>query len=95
MLTIAAKVSWETMREVWENCSEEYRNREWMHNGICQDCKFWGYCEGNGMHLRDNNGELLLCNLHRLEADLLFHMHQSYIQILFYLHGTDTQSTSA
>ena len=52
---------------VWENRFEVYRNREWMHTGKCQDCHFWAYCEGNGMHLRDDNGELLLCNLLRLE----------------------------
>ena len=27
---------------------------------------FFRYCEGNGMHLRDEAGELLLCHLKRL-----------------------------
>ena len=29
--------------------------------------KYFRYCQGNGMHLRDENGELILCHLKRLE----------------------------
>ena len=53
--------------EVWENRYAPYRNREWMRNGECKDCKYFRYCQGNGMHLRDANGELLLCHLKRLQ----------------------------
>ncbi|MBO4827699.1 MAG: TIGR04133 family radical SAM/SPASM protein [Prevotella sp.] len=53
--------------DVWENRFEPYRNHEWMRQGECADCKLFRYCQGNGMHLRDDNGQLLLCNLHRLE----------------------------
>ena len=39
--------------EVWENRYAAYRQREWMRT--------------NGMHLRDADGKLLFCHLHRLQ----------------------------
>ena len=47
--------------EVWENKFQPYRQREWMHTGPCADCDMWDFCQGNGMHLRDDDGNLLLC----------------------------------
>lgn len=49
--------------DVWQNRFEQYRNRKWMKRGICADCSFWRYCEGNGMHLRDANGDIMHCLL--------------------------------
>lgn len=49
--------------DVWNNGFQIYRDRNWMKKGKCASCKMWNYCEGNGMHLRDENGELLLCSL--------------------------------
>lgn len=54
--------------EVWANGFEVYRNRQWMKSGECADCTFWKYCEGNGMHLRESDGSLSLCNLKKLTA---------------------------
>lgn len=51
--------------DVWQNRYEKYRNREWMKTGICADCSFWRYCEGNGMHLRDAEGNISHCHLHK------------------------------
>lgn len=53
--------------EVWENRFQIYRNREWMRKSECSDCKYFRYCRGNGMHLRDENGELYFCHLKRLK----------------------------
>ena len=47
--------------DVWENKFQPYRNREWMHNGVCADCDMWDFCQGNGMHLREDDGSLMLC----------------------------------
>lgn len=55
--------------EVWEQRFQPFRDRTWMKKGICADCRFFRYCEGNGMHLRDDNGELLFCHLHRLQGE--------------------------
>ena len=52
--------------DVWESRYAAYRNREWMRTGDCADCRYWRYCQGNGMHLRDGDGRLLLCHLRRL-----------------------------
>lgn len=48
--------------DVWENRFEQYRNRDWMKTKKpCNDCSFFRYCEGGGMHLRAENGDLLCC----------------------------------
>lgn len=52
--------------DVWENRFGLYRDRSWMKTGKCAGCKWFRYCEGNGMHLRNDSGELLLCHLDRL-----------------------------
>ena len=52
---------------VWEEEFKPYRDRSWMRQlEPCKDCKAWSYCEGNGMHLRREDGSLMLCHLHRL-----------------------------
>ena len=43
-----------------------YRDRSWARKGQCAKCKVWRYCEGNGLHLYDDNGDLLSCSLHRI-----------------------------
>ena len=53
--------------EVWENRYAAYRHREWMRNGECANCRYFRYCQGNGMHLRDAEGRLLMCHLKRLQ----------------------------
>ena len=52
--------------EVWENRFLPYRDREWMRTGECASCDYFRYCRGNGMHLRNEKGELLVCHLHKL-----------------------------
>ena len=53
--------------EVWNNRFEPYRNREWMRRGICADCDMFNYCQGNGFHLRDENGDVMVCHYRRLK----------------------------
>ena len=52
--------------DVWENRYLPHRNRQWMKKGECEKCKHWRYCQGNAMHLRDQDGNLILCHLKRL-----------------------------
>ena len=54
--------------EAWNDGFCIYRNRQWMKKGECAECSFWQYCEGNGMHLRESDGSLTMCNLHRLKT---------------------------
>ncbi len=56
----------DSFADVWRNGFQLYRNREWMKAGECAECCYWKYCEGNGMHLRDGDGGLMMCNHHRL-----------------------------
>jgi radical SAM enzyme (rSAM/lipoprotein system) len=53
--------------DVWNNRYQVFRNRSWTKQGECVACKYFKYCKGNGMHLRDGNGNLLFCHLERLK----------------------------
>lgn len=55
--------------DVWQNRFQPYRDRSWMRKGQCADCKMFRYCEGNGMHLRDEEGNLMVCHLKRIEEE--------------------------
>ena len=52
--------------DVWERGFRPYRDREWMRSGECAGCKYFKYCLGGGMHLRDAQGQLLFCHLKRI-----------------------------
>ena len=53
--------------EIWNHRFQKFRNHTWMKTGICSTCKYWKYCRGNGMHLRDDDGNLIQCLLHKLD----------------------------
>ena len=55
--------------DVWEQRFAAYRNREWMRTGDCAGCSYWRYCQGNGLHLRDDDGRLLLCHLRKMRGE--------------------------
>ncbi len=52
--------------EVWNTRFQPFRDRSWMHKDQCASCKVWKYCKGNGMHLRDADGKLILCHYSKL-----------------------------
>lgn len=52
--------------KVWQNRFHVMRDRSWAKKGQCKNCKVWRYCEGSGLHLYDDNGDLLTCHYHRL-----------------------------
>ena len=52
--------------DVWEHRYQPHRTFQWRRTGECQDCRHWRYCRGNGMHLRDNEGNNILCHMKRL-----------------------------
>lgn len=53
--------------DVWENRFRPYRDRSWMKKDACGDCRWFRYCRGGGMHLRDDDGRLILCHMDRLK----------------------------
>lgn len=56
--------------EIWNNKFKEFRNREWMKSGLCNDCKVFNLCRGGAMHLRDELGNMLGCSYLRLQNTL-------------------------
>lgn len=55
--------------DIWENGFKPYRDRSWMRQTEpCKSCKAFDYCEGNGMHLRREDGSLMLCHLQRIKG---------------------------
>lgn len=66
---IQGNIYQDNFKDIWENKYQIFRDKSWTKTGICADCDFYKYCEGNGMHLRDEKtGELLFCHLKRIEA---------------------------
>lgn len=55
--------------DVWEHRFIPYRNRAWMKKlSPCNSCTFFRYCEGGGMHLREENGELMKCLISKCDS---------------------------
>lgn len=53
--------------EVWDKRFQIMRKRDWTKTGKCATCKVYKWCEGNGLHLRDEKtGELLQCHYEKL-----------------------------
>jgi radical SAM enzyme (rSAM/lipoprotein system) len=53
--------------DVWEQRFQLFRDRSWARKGQCVDCSMFRYCEGNGMHLYDDNAELQICHFNRIQ----------------------------
>lgn len=53
--------------DVWNKRYGIYRDHGWMKTGDCARCRYWRWCLGNGLHLRDARGQLIMCHLLRLE----------------------------
>lgn len=54
--------------DVWADRFKPYRDRSWMKKGPCAGCRHFRFCQGNGMHLRDENGDLMQCVLKKMEG---------------------------
>jgi radical SAM enzyme (rSAM/lipoprotein system) len=65
---IQGNIYTDNFADVWQNRYEKFRDRSWTKTGLCSDCGFYKFCEGNGLHLRnEKTGELLFCHLKRIE----------------------------
>jgi len=54
--------------DCWQNRFKVMRDRRWTRTGPCATCKAYRWCEGNGLHLRDEKtGRLMRCHLKMLE----------------------------
>lgn len=52
--------------DIWENRFDNMRKRDWARMGECSSCKYWKWCHGDGLHLRDDDGHLLQCTMKEL-----------------------------
>ncbi len=55
---------------VWENRFQVMRDRSWAHKDQCKGCKVWRYCKGSGLHLYDDDHNLLCCHYNRLNTNI-------------------------
>lgn len=55
--------------DVWQNRFQVMRDRSWTKKGQCKDCKVWRYCEGSGLHLYDDDGNLLACHYKKVKGE--------------------------
>ena len=53
--------------DVWENRFLPFRDRAWMKQGLCADCKVYKNCLGGAMHLHTkDNGEIMVCHYNKI-----------------------------
>ena len=53
--------------DIWNNKFEVMRDRKWTKTGECKSCNAYKWCEGNGLHLRDElTGNVLYCHYNKL-----------------------------
>ena len=53
--------------QVWQERFVPFRDRKWMYKEECAECKVWEFCRGGGMHLRDDDGNLMYCHYNMLK----------------------------
>lgn len=54
---------------LWEQEFKPFRHREWMKRGPCTQCKEWKRCQGNSLHLWDDETEQTVLCHHRVLRD--------------------------
>lgn len=65
---IQGNIYTDSFKDTWENKYTNYRDRNWLKTGECTNCEMFKYCDGNGLHLRDEkSGELLFCHYNRIK----------------------------
>ncbi len=51
---IQGNIRTDDFRTVWEKGFSRFRDRTWMRTGECLECTHWSRCQGNSMHLWDD-----------------------------------------
>lgn len=52
----------DSFMDVWNHRFDMFRERGWMRQDECEDCKVWNLCRGGAMHLRDEEGVMAGCS---------------------------------
>ncbi|MBI5544481.1 MAG: radical SAM protein [Deltaproteobacteria bacterium] len=53
-------------KEVWENRFGSFVDRDWMKTGPCSSCDQWSRCQGNSLHLWDDEARRTVLCHHRV-----------------------------
>ncbi len=51
---VQGNIRTDDFKKVWETGYQLFRDRSWMRQGQCRDCKEWRHCLGNSLHLWDD-----------------------------------------
>ena len=68
--SVAGDLRSESFASLWKDGFREFRNRRWLHKGMCSRCVEWRYCQGGSMHDRAADGTPLRCNALRVRRAL-------------------------
>lgn len=61
---VQGNIRHDSLRRVWEERYRPFRDRSWLQRGRCADCDHFARCQGNSLHLWDeDSGECGLCTL--------------------------------
>ena len=55
--------------DVWNKRFQVFRSRKWAKKDLCAACTMFRYCEGNGMHLYDDQGNLKVCHYQKIVGE--------------------------
>jgi radical SAM protein with 4Fe4S-binding SPASM domain len=54
----------DSFANVWNNGFSLLRNREWTRQGVCKECEYFVWCQGNAMYLRNGKtGTIRKCTV--------------------------------
>lgn len=63
---VQGNIRTDDFRSVWDDKFQPFRNRQWMKRGPCQQCKEWNRCQGNSLHLWDDEAQQTALCHHRI-----------------------------
>lgn len=67
---IQGNIHKDAFSRIWNERFQIMRNRKWLKTGICEECKEFKWCNGNGLHLREEKtGKLLRCHYKMLTGE--------------------------
>lgn len=56
----------DSFMHIWNTKFDMFRDRKWMKQNECDNCKVWKVCRGGAMHLRDSKGSMAGCSYLKL-----------------------------
>lgn len=56
--------------DVWNNRFKMFRERSWLKQRECIECKVWDLCHGGAMHLRNEDGIMTRCSYINIKTNL-------------------------